>query len=130
MDTKIIGSKIIKARKKANMSQAKLSQLLFISPQAVGKWERGESIPDIMTFIRLGEILGVDLNYFSENYKPADAEVASKTTTDNIGDIEQSVQEVGNLSRSPERQIRINLTAIDLQKGDFAGVTAHNAKFS
>ena len=38
MDTKIIGSKIVQARKKANMSQAQLAQLLFISPQAVGKW--------------------------------------------------------------------------------------------
>ena len=68
MDTKTIGNKIAQARKKVNMSQAQLAQLLFISPQAVGKWERGESIPDIITFNRLAEILGVDLNYFSENF--------------------------------------------------------------
>jgi DNA-binding transcriptional regulator YiaG len=43
MDTKLIGGKIAKARKEINMSQAQLAQSLFISPQAVGKWERGES---------------------------------------------------------------------------------------
>ena len=65
LNTKIIGNKITDARKKINISQAQLSQHLFISAQAVGKWERGESMPDIITFNRLAEILGVDLNYFS-----------------------------------------------------------------
>ena len=32
-------------------------------------------------------------------------------------------------SRSLERQVRINLTAINLQESDFAGVTAHKGKF-
>jgi uncharacterized protein YjbI with pentapeptide repeats len=59
-----------------------------------------------------------------------DDETAFAMTIDSIGDIEQTVQEVANLSRSLERQVRVNLTAINLQKSDFAGVTAHNAKFS
>jgi len=59
-----------------------------------------------------------------------DDETALAMTIDSIGDIEQTVQEIANLSRSLERQVRINLNAINLQKGDFAGVTAHNAKFS
>ena len=69
MEPKMIGSKIAEARKKISISQAQLSQRLFISPQAVGKWERGESMPDIITLNRLAEILGVDLNYFSENFQ-------------------------------------------------------------
>jgi transcriptional regulator with XRE-family HTH domain len=72
LNTKMIGNKIAEARKKINMSQAQLAQFLFISPQAVGKWERGESSPDIITFNRLSEILEVDLNYFSENFQSAD----------------------------------------------------------
>ncbi len=69
LTTMIIGNKIAEARKKINISQAQLAQRLFISPQAVGKWERGESMPDILTFNRLSEILGVDLNYFSESFQ-------------------------------------------------------------
>lgn len=68
MLTKKIGNKIAEARKKVNISQAELAQQLFISPQAVGKWERGESMPDITTFNRLAVILGVDLNYFSDSF--------------------------------------------------------------
>lgn len=68
LNSKSIGNKIIAARKKVNLSQAELAQQVSISPQAVGKWERGESMPDISTLNRLAEILGVDLNYFSENF--------------------------------------------------------------
>jgi transcriptional regulator with XRE-family HTH domain len=68
LHSKSIGNKIAEARKKNNLSQAQLAQQISISPQAVGKWERGESMPDISTLNRLAEILGVDLNYFSESF--------------------------------------------------------------
>lgn len=129
LNTKMIGNRIAEARKKKNISQAQLAQFLFISPQAVGKWERGESSPDIITFNRLSEILEVDLNYFSENFQFADNETASKMPIDNIGGIEQTTQEVIDLSGNRERQVRINLTAVDLQGSDFAGVILHKGKF-
>jgi uncharacterized protein YjbI with pentapeptide repeats len=72
----MIGNKIAEARKKINISQAQLAQRLFISSQAVGKWERGESMPDIITLNRLAEMLGVDLNYFSESYPSVASEIA------------------------------------------------------
>lgn len=65
LNSKVIGNKIAEARKKNNFSQADLAQKVSISPQAVGKWERGESMPDITTLNKLAEIFGVDLNYFS-----------------------------------------------------------------
>jgi uncharacterized protein YjbI with pentapeptide repeats len=58
-----------------------------------------------------------------------DDETAFKMTIDSIGDIEQTVLEVANLSHSLERQVQINLTAINLQKSDFAGVNLHKGKF-
>ena len=68
-NSKSIGNKIAIARKKINLSQAELAQQVSISSQAVGKWERGESMPDIITLNRIADILGVDLNYFSESFK-------------------------------------------------------------
>lgn len=65
-NSNLIGNKIATARKNANLSQAELASQVSISPQAVGKWERGESMPDITTLNRLAEIFGVDLNYFSD----------------------------------------------------------------
>jgi len=58
-----------------------------------------------------------------------DDETAFEMTIDSIGDIEQTVQEVANLSRSLERQVLTNFSASDLAKSDFAGVTAHKGKF-
>lgn len=58
-----------------------------------------------------------------------DDETAFEMTIDSIGDIEQTVQEVANLSRSLERQVQINFNASDLPKSDFAGVVARNGKF-
>lgn len=72
-NSKSIGNKIATARKKNNLSQAELAQQVSISSQAVGKWERGESMPDITTLHRLAEILGVDLNYFSESFQSVDS---------------------------------------------------------
>lgn len=59
-----------------------------------------------------------------------DDETAFALTIDSIGDIEQTVQEVSNLSRSLERQVLTNFSASNLAKSDFAGVVAHQGKFT
>jgi uncharacterized protein YjbI with pentapeptide repeats len=58
-----------------------------------------------------------------------DDETAFEMTIDSIGDIEQTVQEVANLSRSLERQVLTNFSGSDLAKSDLAGVTVHKGKF-
>ena len=58
-----------------------------------------------------------------------DDETAFEMTIDSIGDIEQTVQDVANLSRSLERQVLTNFSASNLPESDFAGVTAHKGKF-
>ena len=126
MDTKTIGSKIARARREKNMSQAQLAQLLFISPQAVGKWERGESIPDIITLNRLAEISGVDLNYFSENFPSAEDEKSARTS----GETRQTEDGATGPSAIHERPLLTNFSGSNLPESDFAGVTAHNRKFN
>ncbi len=58
-----------------------------------------------------------------------DDETAFAMTIESIGDIEQTVQEVANLSHSLERQVLINFYGSNLPKSDFAGVIAHQGKF-
>ena len=58
-----------------------------------------------------------------------DDDTAFEMTLDSIGDIEQTVQEVANLSHSLERQVLINFSASNLKESDFAGVSAHKGKF-
>jgi uncharacterized protein YjbI with pentapeptide repeats len=58
-----------------------------------------------------------------------DDETAFDMTIESIGDIEQTVQEVANLSHALERQVSINLSGSNLSQSDFAGVIAHQGKF-
>ncbi|MCE3076114.1 pentapeptide repeat-containing protein [Chryseobacterium gwangjuense] len=118
LNTKIIGNKIAKARKEANMSQAQISELLFVSPQAVGKWERGESVPDIITCNRLAEVLGVDLNYFSENFQsPSNEQPSSKPV------------EIQNIETVPHKP-KWNMSSGNWIDADFSGLKNLNEKFS
>lgn len=80
-----IGNKIAEARKKINLSQAELAQQVSISRQAVGKWERGESLPDITVLIRLAEIFGVSLNYFSDADQTVEREAESTVSKQGEG---------------------------------------------
>ncbi|NQX68665.1 pentapeptide repeat-containing protein [Paenibacillus alba] len=59
-----------------------------------------------------------------------DDETAFKMTIESIGDIEQTILEVANLSRSLERQVVTNFSASNLAKSDFAGVKAHKGQFN
>ena len=58
-----------------------------------------------------------------------DDETAFAMTIESIGDIEQTVQEVANLSRALERQVLINFRGSNLPQSDFAGVIAHQGNF-
>jgi uncharacterized protein YjbI with pentapeptide repeats len=58
-----------------------------------------------------------------------DDETAFAMTVDSIGDIEQTVQEMANLTRSLERQVHINFSASNLPQSDFAGVSVQKGKF-
>ncbi|HOE04128.1 MAG TPA: helix-turn-helix domain-containing protein [Bacteroidales bacterium] len=108
-----IGTRIAKARKKKSLSQAQLAGQIFISAQAVGKWERGESMPDIITLIRIAEILGVDLNYFSEKFR--DKESESIVTENSEGNIAEKA------TRKNEKP-RWDLSKLNLHDSDFSGL--------
>ena len=55
----MIGPQIRFLRKEANMTQQELASKLYISQQAVGKWERGEATPNPETIVAMSKIFGV-----------------------------------------------------------------------
>jgi uncharacterized protein YjbI with pentapeptide repeats len=122
VNPQIIGSKIAEARKKMNISQAQLAQRLFISAQAVGKWERGASMPDITTFNSLAEILGVDLNYFSENFPSATT--VSATAESQVG---QTTEPESGRQR---KKINWDMSDGNWVDADFSGLKNLHEKFS
>jgi len=54
-----IGEVIKSRRKKRNITQAELAELLSVTPQAVSRWEMGISYPDIAMIPKISEILWV-----------------------------------------------------------------------
>ena len=59
-----------------------------------------------------------------------DEATAFELTIDSIGDIDETVQEISNLSRTLERQVVTRFDSSALEGSDFAGVTAREGKFS
>lgn len=122
LTTKMIGNKIAEARKKAGLSQAGLAEQLFISSQAVGKWERGESMPDITTLIRLAEILEVDLNYFSGNFQSTATEMvpveSEATPSDELP------------TGKPTKKLKWDMSQGNWVDADFSGLKNLHEKFS
>ena len=41
------------------MTQARLANMLHVTPQAVSKWERGEAVPDIQMVLLIAMKFGV-----------------------------------------------------------------------
>ncbi len=78
---KFIGKNIAMQRKQASLTQAELAEKLNYSDKAVSKWERGESIPDVLTLAQLAEQFGVTVNDLlsDPNAIPADAGIVQQT---------------------------------------------------
>jgi uncharacterized protein YjbI with pentapeptide repeats len=121
MNTKSIGNKIAEARKKVNLSQSELAQQISISPQAVGKWERDESMPDIMTLERLATIFGVDLNYFSESFQTSKKEIGNKESKEDDNIISKIKDNLG---------LNWNMSGENYVEADFSGIKNVNDKLS
>lgn len=49
-------------RKKAGLSQNDLADKVHVTRQAVSRWERGETVPEIETLKTLSELFGVTIN--------------------------------------------------------------------
>lgn len=54
-----IGERITILRREQGLTQVQLAGQLGVSPQAVSKWESGQSCPDIMMLVPLSKIFGV-----------------------------------------------------------------------
>lgn len=57
-----LGANIVTYRKRSGLTQAKLAERLNYSDKAVSKWERGESMPDVLTLIQLAELFEITLD--------------------------------------------------------------------
>ena len=62
-----IGTNSAVQRKRVGLTQAGLAEKLNYSDKAVSKWERGESMPDVLTLIQLAEQFEISVNDLLED---------------------------------------------------------------
>ncbi len=94
--------RLIELRKDNGMSQEELAQRIGLSRQAVSKWERAESSPDIGNLVALAEIYGLtidDIVKGTSAVSPETDEEASseaEAVAEEVGeeDAEEAVEEV------------------------------------
>ena len=98
---KQIGINIATYRKRSGMTQAGLAEKLNYSDKAVSKWERGESVPDVLILCQLAEVFQITvnelvalfdngsknvlLNYYCPNGEPTTNIIIVDEVTDNGG---------------------------------------------
>ena len=100
-----LGSNIAAHRKRFGLTQAALAEKLNFSDKAVSKWERGESIPDVVTLARLAELFDV----------PMDVLVRDKDELPkDIGSVERVMERAveRTLKRKADKKIIQNLSSL------------------
>ena len=97
-----IGANIAAYRKRSGLTQAGLAEKLNYSDKAVSKWERGESVPDVVTLVQLAEQFGVTVN---------DLLVDPNALPENPGTIEKAIVHVSEkaLKRKADKGIILRL---------------------
>ena len=100
-----LGRNIAAYRKQENWTQAGLAERLNYSDKAVSKWERGESLPDVMTLIQLAGVFGVKVD---DLLSDPDA------LPENTGKVEQAMSRVveKTLKRKADKGIILMLSTI------------------
>ncbi|ERJ12872.1 helix-turn-helix domain-containing protein [Haloplasma contractile] len=105
LNTKKTGAYICKLRKTNDLTQLELAEKLHVSHQAISKWERGESMPDIQTLPKLAQIfkLTIDellngelLPHTEKNATYTEGKIIEHISSGEAGKVLELVQEKSN----------------------------------
>lgn len=100
-----LGIHIMTHRKGMGLTQAGLAEKLNYSDKAVSKWERGESIPDVLTLLQLAELFGVKVDDLLRDPN----ELPEETGTV-VGKMEKAVEKT--LKRKADKKSILGLSSL------------------
>ena len=91
MDPIIVGKTISRQRKKLNLTQVQLAEMLNVSNKAVSRWENGVTMPDISLLIPLSDALHISLYDLlgGEAEAPAEGELLKETVRMSTDQVEK-----------------------------------------
>ena len=64
----IIANNITTLRKVKNLTQLEFANELNYSDKAISKWERAESIPDVIVLKQIADLFGVTVDYLLKEH--------------------------------------------------------------
>ena len=70
-----LGEKLKSARKGAGLTQEQLAEKLFVSRQAVTKWEADKGMPDLENLKQLSKLLNISIDYLLDSGETIDLSV-------------------------------------------------------
>ena len=99
-----IGANIAAYRKQVGLTQAGLAEKLNYSDKAVSKWERGESVPDVLTLMQLAVQFDITVN---------DLLVDPEALPGNPGTLEKAMTQVSEkaLKRKANKNVILALSS-------------------
>ena len=65
------------------LTQLELAEMLNYSDKAVSKWERGESVPDVITLKKIADLFGVTVDYIITEHTEGEKPHVSKVKRNN-----------------------------------------------
>lgn len=102
---KQIGANIASYRKRLGLTQAGLAEKLNYSDKAISKWERGESVPDVLILYQLAELYQITVNELVED---------PNVLPENPGRVERVMEAAveRTLKRKADKRIILGLSSI------------------
>lgn len=70
-----LGEKLKSARKRVGLTQEQLAEKLFVSRQAITKWEADKGMPDIKNLKQLSKLLDISIDYLLDSGENIDLSV-------------------------------------------------------
>lgn len=102
---KQIGANIAAYRKRLGLTQVGLAEKLNYSDKAISKWERGESVPDVLILCQLAELYDISVN---------DLVVDPNALPENPGKVEAAMGKAveKTLKRKADKRIILSLSSV------------------
>ena len=83
-----IAEKIIKLRKTNGWSQEDLAEKLYVSRQAISRWENGTALPDAENVLQISKLFNVTTDYLLNDDYESDSDIpAVQTATKETEDL-------------------------------------------
>ena len=108
IDNKSVGKQIALLRTNKKMTQSDLGERLNLSYQAISKWERGESLPDVAVLPQLARVLETTI----DNILCGNTLHVAYTGTIKVSDMIEGIKCLGRMGELLGKDNKIYLSAI------------------